>query len=221
MEKVIVAPASEERFVYEILEAEYRDNPEAVITRSSLRLEQTLGQGSTVKFDVLENRGNPLPQETRLQINDAFYIQELTVACGVQFTANPEGSWIPNPFPNPSTFGATDGLALEVIFDSGGINLIQDSVQLLKNLDLIGSREVGEAAEGDTTAVSEWDRNKTYQPITPSIGLNGGSSIQLSIDWGVAVDASSALAADNRIAIFMRGWLVQNGGEFNSKKPRR
>lgn len=218
-----VGATDEKRAIYNRLRALYANNDRVVITEGYLRLEQAFTNQKVFSFPVLTNEGAAQsPTERRLAPADAFHVFGMTVSLGVYTTANGQGGMALEFFGNTQNLGAN--LAAFWTLYNGYVNCTIDSITFVKAMDLLSFRYVGATqtgrvpATGGVDTASEFNAKTMFVPIVPSFRLNGGSTNEVNIvlpanPGTITPPANSTLV----VAVIFKGWLAQNGAEFNPR----
>jgi len=192
-----------------------------ISTQSYLRLESVLGTQGNVSFPVLLNEGNANPNERRLSITDAFTVTSLAIVIYKKLAANAISSAQLDTFPNPLVYaGAGEAAALQAIYN-GFLSVRVNSVVYIDSLDTYRFYRVGTAQEGVNVSAgapyvaSEFAKGDyPFYSLTPSIRLSGATKNELNLTLPESVNMAAAAGDDNRVVLYLRGFLEQNGAQF-------
>lgn len=222
-----IAATNERRAVYEEIKRIERDNKGAIITDGYLRLEAVLASGaantlSAIAFNVLTNSGTSQRQsEQRLQPSDAFYIERVGLFYGWQSAATVTSTQTDlQTFPNGAVFGAANVAPLRGV-SSGRLNITVNSVEYMRALDVLSLQYVSTAQKGvapsvgDLWEASAFDLDAFLYRLTPTIRLNGGSTNEITINFGEPQAFTAAAGETLTAVLYLKGWLAQNCGRFN------
>lgn len=199
-----------------------------------LRAENLLG-GSTnnIAFEINANQQitgqATVASENRLQVNDAFYPTHYSVMFQefVTATAGARAAARLHTFPNLDIFKLNTP-SISTAYN-GSLSLRVNDTVYMDSLDMWRFVNASVAQEGmaissvATTGVmdmSAWSQNDAFAHcIDPLVRLNGQFRNQFNVKLPNAV--SFALeAADSVVAVlYLRGWLVQNGGGTRAPRP--
>lgn len=204
-----------------------RKRPGVVTTQSYLRLEQTLGTQGQVNFNVLVNDGQADANERRLAITDAFTVTSLAVVIYKQAAAPAKiSAGVLDTFPNPLIYTAAgEAAALQGLYN-GFLSVRVNSVVYIDSLDVYRFYRVGVAQAGvETTTTpsgyvqSEYSRGDyPFYSLTPGIRLSGATKNELSLTLPESVAMGGAGGTTNRVVLYLRGFLEQNGAQFQPAK---
>lgn len=195
-----------------------------VTTQSYLRLEAVLGAQGQINFDTLINQGAANANEKRLAITDAFTITSLAVMIYKTPAATAISSCSLDTFPNPLTYSAAgEANALQAIYN-GFLTVRVNSTIFIDSLDIYRFYRVGVAQRGLATTTtpanyvaSSYDRGDyPFYSLTPGIRLSGATKNELSITLPESVNMAGSGGSINRVALYLRGFLEQNGARFMS-----
>lgn len=226
---------SQERALYEYitqhnLEAGF-DN--ILPLKGYLRSEVVLGAQNTIDFSIKEGELAPgqaliSPDENRLRLNDAFYATHYSIMFR---------TWNPNDptartqsrlqtFANEKVFGVNAG-GVELAYN-GALSLRVNDTVYIDSMDMNSFKRVSMAQQGQaisSVAVtgiqsdSEWNQDQAFREMTsPLVRLNGLYRNQ----FRVTLPANFDYASDHNLAVgavlYLRGWLMQNGGSTRTKR---
>lgn len=196
-----------------------------VTTQSYLRLEQTLGTQGQVNFDVLLNQGAANANEKRLAITDAFTITSLAIAIYKIPSGGNISSGQLDTYPNPLTYvGAGEAAALQAIYN-GFLTVRVNSTIYIDSLDAYRFYRVGVAQAGVLSAVGSEYNASSYErgdypfyALTPGIRLSGATKNDISLTLPQSVAMAGTAGSTNRIVCYFRGFLEQNGAQFQAAR---
>ena len=199
-----------------------------VSTQSYLRLEQTLGTQGSVTFPVLVNDGTSNANERRLSITDAFTITSLSVLIYKQASGGAISAGVLDTFPNPLIYVGGQAAALQAIYN-GYLSVRVNSVVYIDSLDTYRFYRVGVAQAGlETTTTpavygaSSYDKGDyPFYSLTPGIRLSGATKNELTLTLPESVAMAGSAGTTNRVVLYVRGFLEQNGAQFNPAAARR
>lgn len=206
-----------------------KKRPGVVTTQSYLRLEQTLGTSGQINFQVLINDGAANANERRLALTDAFTVTSLSVLIYKQASGGAISAGTLDTFPNPLTYSnAGEAAALQAIYN-GYLSVRVNSVVYIDSLDVYRFYRAGTAQKGVETTTSpsvyvanEYDRGDyPFYSLTPGIRLSGATKNEISLTLPESVAMAGAGGTTNRVVCYLRGFLEQNGAQFNPAASRR
>lgn len=210
-----------ERLVYNNAKRSLRaarvDFSKARPTQSFLRLEQALSISKAMyTFPVTNQQQGGTTQfntEQRLNLQDSFVVSALQIAIGLPSGAT-DATFKKNTFLNPFLF--TNSAAMGVIYN-GQLTLAVDNVTYIPNWDIERHNYVPEtqatAAPAATSPITQYDGSSFgYFPVEPNIVLIGSKNLALQINLP---SAPTAIDANSRLIITMRGILAQNSTSVN------
>lgn len=221
----MVSSRTEKRAVYNQLVKAYGDNDRVVLTEGFLRLELPFTNTALFNFPVLQNAGTQRASEQRLAPADAFHVDRIGLFIGTRSTA--AGGTVSQvalePMGNPIAIAAGNLAAAWTLYN-GRLSVKVDSIDFVKQMDLLSNRYVGALqtgrvpATGGVDGVSSWNSDQVFREITPSFRLNGGSSNEVSITCteppgSITPPANTELV----VCLVFKGWLAQNGAEYNPR----
>ena len=197
-----------------------------ISTQSYLRLEAVLGTQGNVTFPVLLNEGQANANERRLSITDAFTITSLAIVIYKQASGGKISAGVLDTFPNPLVYsGGGEAAALMAIYN-GYLSVRVNSVVYIDSLDAYRFYRAGVAQEGvivsqtatPTTSpyvASEYSRGDyPFYSLTPSIRLSGATKNEITLNLPESVAMGGAGGTVNRVVCYVRGFLEQNGAQF-------
>lgn len=201
--------------------------PEILPLPGYIRAENVLGVQNNIQFEIAENvqvAGQAQsPVENRLRQNDAFYVTHYSVMfyTFVTATGNPARAAARlQTFPNLDVFGLNTPSVVAAY--NGKLSLRVNDTVYMDSLDMTRFMNAHSAQEGlavSAVAVtgvmdtSDWSQNDMFAHlIDPLVRLNGmfnnRFAIQLPDNVSFSLVAGSSVAA----VLYLRGWLMQNGG---------
>jgi hypothetical protein len=199
--------------------------PDAIITDSYLRLEQSLQATiTTLTFNMLVNQGTPNVTENRLNITDRFVATSLALLimkAGTTTAATQAEISIgrPRTFNNSFIFtGASEAANLEVIYNSQ-LKITVDSTVYIDSYDTrrfyrVPTSQQGQAisAVASTGVLGADGYDESAYPfagLTPSITFSGigKNLIQLTLPNPTSLVGTNT---QNFAIMWIRGFLVQN-----------
>jgi len=188
----------------------------AVLTQSYLRLEQLCAISVTnILFPVVVNQPSPgatvgaFNTERRLQLQDSFVVSELGVFLWVPSSSTATNSHLYS-YPNFFAFAANAPLYQQ--FYHGYLTLSVNNQVIVPFWDIQRSYKVnqtqGLAAVSATVPDDQLDgRDDAFMPTEPNWYLIGSKNNILTM---VLQNALTAVTANSRIVIYLRGVLAQN-----------
>lgn len=205
-----------ERLVYNNAKRSLRnanvDFSKARPTQSFLRLEQALATNKAMyQFQItnqVQGGSTPFNTEQRLNLQDSFVLSALQISIGKPSSAT-DATFKKNTYLNPFVFA--EYAAMGVIYN-GQLSLAVDNVTYIPNWDLERHMLIPQtqqtAAPGAASPLDEYDASVDgYFPVEPNIVLIGSKNLQLTINL---INAPSAIDANSRLIITMKGILAQN-----------
>jgi hypothetical protein len=183
------------------------------LTQGYLRLAQLMVLNTGLyTFPVLVNdQGNTLNIERRLNLQDTFVVSELGIFVSTPASAV-DTAYRLQTYPNQVLFGAANANALRALYNSGSLSIIVNNTVYTPGWDVLRHLCQPEtqqtAALGAGSPDDEIDGSRDgYYPMEPNFNLIGSKNnvIQISMPVGLA-----AILANSRIEILMRGVLAQN-----------
>jgi hypothetical protein len=220
---------TEKRAVYNQLVKAYGEKSKVVLTEGFLRFELPFTNTALFNFPVLLNSGVQRASEQRLAPADAFHIDRIGLFLGARSTAagGTQTQVALESFGNPNTvFGVANLPAFWSLYN-GSLSINVDSIDFVKQLDTLGFRYAGALqtgrvpATGGTDGVSSWDSDAIFRQITPSVRLNGGSSNKVTITLPEPPGTITPPTNTELVVVLIcKGWLAQNGAEYNPRGDR-
>lgn len=196
-----------------------------VTTQSYLRLESVLGTTGQINFDVLLNQGQANANEKRLAITDAFSITSMAVMIYKQAAAGAISAGQLDTYPNPLIYSnAGEAAALQAIYN-GFLTIRVNSTIYIDSLDVYRFYRVGVAQAGVLSAVGSAYNASSYEKgdypfygLTPGIRLSGSTKNDISLSLPESVNMAGAGGTVNRVVLYCRGFLEQNGAQFQAAR---
>ena len=222
------------RLAYNAAIDKYMNAPVPVfVLPSTLRSECVLGIQNTVQWSFNANEANTSggattvrSSERRLATNDAFMVVGMSVMFGNELSAGTRpGSVLLQTWENPAAvavlpatvggFGANAASLIEAY--NGTLDWVIQSVQVLKNYDMLHFKRVDTAQAGtllftaSNQAQSYFLREEVFGPMVPFVNINGKMSSQLQMN--IPDSSDFTLVASNRVIAVaeLEGILIQNG----------
>lgn len=213
------------RALYDFLRSKFGENN---ITPSTLRLEAVMSTGNQYSFNIKNNQGAS-NTERRLDNSGAFWpLHYSFFAAKRDFNAQTQlatESGTPNTYANPSVFAdATERQAIQNWFLSGTLGITVGSVILMRKFALEHFYRVAEAQKGLAVSTvvgtgvyqeSDYDFEKDYKEIVPSISFGGDSDIEITIKLPNGLNANCinnlAQGKQNVWVLEMDGYEIING----------
>jgi hypothetical protein len=220
------------RHIYENVLPRGKNNKGVSIinTLSYLRMEAVLGTQNSISFTTVIQQGAQNSTERRLSINDSFTVLSFSVFIYKQLApsgvAQPFGQCKLHTWPNPFVFSGTgEAAALQEIYN-GSYALQVNSTQYFQAFDCLRFYRVGVAQQSlDVTAPGSginaaygadyWaDGHYGFNDTNPTVTFAGTDTIESTI---TLPDSSimAGTASNNYCALYMHGYLNQNGADYN------
>jgi hypothetical protein len=189
----------------------------AKLTQSFLRLENTMIVGkSQWQFPVLNNQNNfsgtIFPTEQRLNQQDSFVTAMLGLFVSLPASAT-DATFILHSYPNVTVFTAADATPLETIYNSY-LQLAVNNDIILPAWDISRHRLVPQTQNGvGVTAQTVFGEDQIdgssdgFFPVEPNLVFIGSKNSVLNM---ILPAALTAVAANTRVSIILRGVLAQN-----------
>jgi hypothetical protein len=209
------------RLVYENAKQNLKDagvNLQAAkLTQSFLRLENQMIVGKNQwQFPVLNNQPNfsgvIFPTEQRLNQQDSFVTAMLGVFVSLP-TGPTDATFILHTYPNVTLFTAADATPLETLYNSY-LQLAVNNDIILPAWDVSRHRLVPQTQNGvivtAQTVIPEDQIDGSsdgYFPVEPNLVFIGSKNSVLNLIMPAAL---TAVAANTRVSIILRGVLAQN-----------
>lgn len=180
--------------------------------QSYLRLEQALSTSkSNYTFNITNsiNQGQPFNTEKRLNLQDSFVVSAIQFAVGLPSSAT-DATFRKLTYLNPFIFA--DATAMGVVYN-GLLTLQVDNNVYLPAWDLerhlfIPETQQSAAVPAAGSTLDEYDGSaQGYFPVEPNIVLIGSKNLNLQV---TLPDVPSAVTANSRMIITLRGILAQN-----------
>lgn len=207
-----------------------RDRPQCVITWSFLRSEvQLTATSGTIRFPILVN-DQPAANinEQRLNIADEFQVVKFGIFIYKVPTGQEIDEQILQTYPNPYLFSKTgEARALQALYN-GYFNININRKELIPYLDCLQFYKVPTSQQGTTSAAiagpvlypilnsgmpdSDWGLVESI----PSFRMSGAVVNQVTLNAN-AKDMTGTSSV-NYAVFFARGFLIQNGAQFNSQQ---
>lgn len=185
------------------------------LTQSYLRLEQLIALNkSEYNFPVLVNQTTQgiFLTEQRLNQQDSFVISEVGIFLGLPATSSAtDTAFVPDTYPNPFTYGAAQALAMQAIY-SGLMKVTVNNDVLMTAWDLARHYYTPETQQTAALgAGSPLDQKRlavdAFYPMEPNVVLIGSKNNQIQV---TLPQPPTAIAANSRLIIILRGVLAQN-----------
>jgi hypothetical protein len=185
------------------------------LTQSSLRLELPYVIGNNqYNFNVLVNQAQPAINNTevRLNLQDSFVLSSLGFFSGLPSSAV-DNTFKLDTYLNTTKYGAADALAMQVIYNST-LQLSVNRNVLIPNWDMWKHWYVPQTQQTVSPLVAGDDDSQYrgaedgFYPVEPNITLIGSKNTQIGLN--INGPGISAIAANSRVILLLRGVLVQN-----------
>lgn len=226
------------RLAYNRVVEMYQEAPVPVFALpSTLRSEAVLTTNNSISWNFMQNAPNTSggvnavrSSERRLNTNDAFMVTGLSIMFGNELSAGTTpGSVLLQTWENPAAvavlpatiggFGANAAALIECY--NGTLDMVVQSVQVLKNYDMLHFKRVDTAQAGtllftaSNQAQSFFHRPEVFGAMTPFINIGGGMSVELTLNLPDAT-AFTGVPSNRVIAVAeLEGILIQNGATPN------
>ena len=204
-----------------------RASQPVIITQSYLRSESILGTQSQINFPVLVNQNVVSINEKRLALPDVFVITSMAISIYKVATGAPVSSGILRTYPNTAIFsGANEARNLQSLYN-GFLTIRVNQTVWIDSLDVQRFYRVPVSQEG--VAVSTAASNNVIQrdgydngdfpwySTTPGIELSGATKNDISVTLPESI-ALGGTSSTNYAVFYARGFLCQNGANFNSRR---
>lgn len=183
------------------------------LTQGSLRFAQAMTVGTTLyQFPILVNETQLgiFNTEKRLNQQDSFVISELGVFVSVPASGT-SAAYRLQTYPNQVLFTAANANALKALYN-GNLSLTINNDILIPNWDLMRHLVIPRTQQTDALGAASPDDNINgkedgFYPVEPNVVLIGSKNNVLNIQLPVGL---TAIAANSRIEIIVRGVLAQN-----------
>lgn len=186
-----------------------------IITQSYLRLEQDIDATRTLyDFPVLENQGGTnleKPTECRLNINDAFHVEEFAFYLALPSSSTASDYRI-DTYPNDTTLGAANFQQYFNLYTSF-MQISVNNVTILPRYDIqkhYYCPQTQHTAAGAPFDQLDAKHHGTYY-INPNIMFSGSKKNTVQL---VLPEAVTTVAEYSRIVLIFRGALAQNASAF-------
>lgn len=200
---------------------------EVVMTNGYLRLESpALAAASSITFDVGDKTALNSINERRLNQNDAFLADNVSVCLGIRLTADAESSERLETFPNDRVFTTAASLNAAQAYYNGSMVVRMNSTVLVDALDVLSCMRVDTAQSGlaassvATTGIygkSFYGQNQAFKGLTPNWLFNGTANNGLTVNLPESVTFTLATFTI-RAVVILRGWKLQNGGTQRAER---
>lgn len=226
---------SQERALYEYitqhnLEAGF-DN--ILPLKGYLRSEVVLGVQNTIDFSIKEGELAPgqaliSPDENRLRLNDAFYATHYSVMFRIWDTADATTRVLAplQTFANANVFAGV-AAAIEGAYN-GALSLrVNDTVYVdsmdmnsFKYVDMAQQQQaISTVAGAGIQSSSAWNQDKAFREMTsPLVRLNGLFRNQFRVTLPANLNFTAEAGQTVGAVLYVRGWLMQNGGSTRTKR---
>lgn len=193
------------------------DPQKAILSQSFLRLEQAVATNKTqYQFGVLVNdsqTGLQYPTETRLNLQDAFYVANIDVFTTNSANAN-DSNVKPITWPNPWVY--TTANAADALWNlyNGYFSLTVNNRVITPSWDVMRHLEIPQTqqnnAPGAGINADERHGNRLANGICePNWVLIGSKNNQFVLNLPAAI-GTLQVASTTKIVVLMRGILAQN-----------
>jgi hypothetical protein len=182
------------------------------LTQGSLRLEQPLVAGQTLyTFPVLDNQAIFSNLEDRLKLQDSFVINSLFIGTGAPATSV-DNTFVPDTYANPIKYGA-NATPLQAFWDAGNLEIAVNNDIITPKWDVYRHYNAPETQQTAALgAGSPMDQTRGafdgWYPVEPNVVLVGQKDTRIQIILKGA--GLSAVLANSRAIIMLRGYLAQN-----------
>lgn len=205
-----------------------RASQPVIITQSYLRSEAVLGTQSQINFPVLVNQNVVSINEKRLALPDVFVITSMALAIYKVASGAPVSSGILRTYPNTSVFNgtATEARNLQSLYN-GFLTIRVNQTVWIDSLDVQRFYRVPVSQEGvavSTVATTGLIQRDGYDNgdfpwygTTPGIELSGATKNDISVTLPESI-ALGGTSSTNYAVFYARGFLCQNGANFNSRR---
>lgn len=181
------------------------------ITQSFLRLEQPIAVGRTLyTFPVLVNQANPqiFNTEQRLNLQDSFFINDVGFFQGLP-SGSTDATFKLLTYVSPFLF-VND--AQHQIFYNSKLSIAVNNNVIVPAWDttrhLVAPQTQQTQALGAGAPMDEFHGNTTgFYPMEPNVTLVGSKNYVINLELPAA---PTAVEANSRVIIVLRGLLVQN-----------
>lgn len=186
------------------------------LTQSFIRLEQLLVVGTTnYTFPILINQANPtiFNTEQRLNLQDTFVPAELGVYLALPASST-DAAFRLLTYPNP--FILTNDAPAQALYN-GQLQIMVNNNNLVPSWDLwrhyYAPVTQQTAALAATSPIDQFrGAEDSMYPMEPNVAMIGSKNIRITIQLPVGL---TAVDANSRVVVFMRGILAQNSTSVN------
>ena len=186
-----------------------------------------LGTQSQINLPVLVNQNVVSINEKRLALPDVFVVTSMAIAIYKVPTGDPVSSGILRTYPNTATFSAAnEARNLQAIYN-GFLTVRVNQTVWIDSLDVQRFYRVPVSQQGvavSTVAAAGVIQRDGYDngdfpwySTTPGIELSGATKNDISITLPESV-ALAGTSSVNYAVFYARGFLCQNGANFNSRR---
>ena len=213
------------RIVFEnakaLLQAAQLDTSKAVLTQSSLRLEQPVTAGVTVyPFPILVNdnsgpSGTTFNTEKRLILQDAFVASDFGMFLAQPSSAT-DATFSLYTYPSPTVFaGAGLAAGLGTVYN-GQLSIAINNQIILPNWDTFRYKCVPETqtTAAATPSLDQYNAEQGFCIAEPNIVLSGSRNNVINLNLPAAITGTIG-ATPQRIVIVVRGLRAQNVTSVN------
>jgi len=188
-------------------------NPQnAVLSQSYLRFENTLSITKTsYDFGVLNNQSvngqQQTPTESRLALQDAFYISEIMIYVA-KTASTTDSAYKLSTYPSPTVFNGPGSASAMYTLYNGQLSLTVNNRQIVPTSDLQRFLQIPQtqATAATNSPVDQFD-GSWANVVEPNLVLIGSKNSLFNI---TIPNAFAALDANTRVVILVRGILAQN-----------
>lgn len=228
-----ITPVTEKRAAYNEVVRLYeqalkKSATQIAILPSELRSEVVVTQTNTIEWLIRSDQANQganaiLATENRLDINDAFMADSMSIQFGVRTTADPVGTVRLHTFDNARVFtAAASNNAVKAAYN-GQLDLEVNTVKFMDSMGASAFRYVDTAqqgqdvftAPGGTTDSSADNALRPFVGLVPQVHMSGADKVKFTLRLPNTVDFT---LAENTITavLILRGLRIQNGGTFRA-----
>lgn len=238
-----ITPLTEERAFYNETIADYmalpafREGKQRIIpTRGELRSEVILNPAgaaarNTIEWSIRADQPNPtMPRirstENRLDINDAFAVQEWGIFFGLQASPNAgDGRITLHQFENPLIFPTAFNAVASAY--NGTVDAEVNSVKYLDKVGASVTRFVDQAQQGvayiaagpalNQIQRSSFERGRGFVKMLPKLNFSGNDKVNWTLNMPQA-EAFTEAGFEITAVLILRGLKIQNGATFRPGK---
>jgi hypothetical protein len=207
------------RNAYNAMVAAGVDPKKAVLSQSYLRLEVAASTSKTnYQFGVLINdqpQGNPIrPTETRLNLQDAFFVASVQLFTAVAASATATNFAL-TTYPNPRIFSTAGAAAALYNLYNGYLSLTVNNSVITPSWDLYRHLEINQTQQTTTPVAAGIPLDQTSGLTSTAVAcepnwvLIGSKNNVLQLNLPAAIDTLQA-ASTTVLVIILRGVLAQN-----------